>query len=155
FLPTATAGKEIVLEFRSFSPDGSGIDVAVVDRPVTKAADRAGDDTFAVERPRPRATTPFMWQHAFDPALTHAESSKKFLMIDFEATWCGPCHSMDQWIWTDAEVAGLLAKGYVGVKLDADIEKNLVKRFNIAGYPTMVVLGADGKELKRVVGYQS
>ena len=62
---------------------------------------------------------------------------------------------MDDWIWTDAEVAGLLNAGYIGVKLDGDIEKTLVKRFNVAGYPTMIMLDESGTETRRAVGYQS
>jgi thiol-disulfide isomerase/thioredoxin len=155
FLHTADPKKDVVLEFRSFAPDGSAIDFAVVDRPVTKKEDRAGDDLYRDERTRPRATTPFTWGHAFDEAAAKAKSSNRRLMIDFEATWCGPCHAMDQWVWSDAEVAGVLSAGYVGVKLDADLEKALVKRFNVAGYPTMIVLDPSGKEVARVVGYQS
>ena len=147
--------RTLVLEFRAFSPDGRSIDFAVVDRPATKAGDRAGDDVLAVERGRPRATAPFTWGHTFDDALAQAKASSRRLFIDFETTWCGPCKSMDEWIWTDADVAALLKKGYVGVKLDGDIEKALVKRFNVNGYPTMVVLDASGHETSRVLGYQS
>jgi len=148
-------GRDIVLEFRGISPDGRAIDMAVVDRPVTKAEDRMGDDMLAVERTRPRATTPFVWGHDLDAALAQAKTAGRKVFIDFETDWCGPCKSMDQWIWTDAEVAALLNAGYVGVKLDGDIEKALVKRFAVGGYPTMIVLEGSGAESWRVVGYQS
>jgi thiol:disulfide interchange protein DsbD len=62
---------------------------------------------------------------------------------------------MDEWIWTDAEVAGRLNAGFIGVKIDADLEKAIVKRYNISGYPAMVVVDATGKEVKRVLDYQS
>ena len=62
---------------------------------------------------------------------------------------------MAEWIWTDVDVAKLLNAGYVGVKLDGDIEKALVKQFNVTAYPTMVILDSAGKELKRMVGYRS
>jgi thiol:disulfide interchange protein DsbD len=62
---------------------------------------------------------------------------------------------MDEWIWTDAEVAAKLNAEYLGVKIDVDLEKPLVKRFGTSGYPTMIILNADGSELKRVVEYQS
>jgi thiol-disulfide isomerase/thioredoxin len=153
FLPKGD--KELVLEFRGFSPDGRAIDFAVVDRMVTKAIDRAPDDMLASERSRPRATTPFVWVHDFSTALVNAESSGKRIIVDFETTWCGPCKSMDEWIWTDLQVAGRLNEGFVGVKLDGDIEKALVKKFNVAGYPTILVLGANGVEQKRALGYQS
>jgi thiol:disulfide interchange protein DsbD len=57
---------------------------------------------------------------------------------------------LDEWIWTDAEVAGVLNAGYVGVKLDGDLEKDLVSRFHVDGYPTVIVLDSVGKEMQRV-----
>jgi len=146
---------EFVLEFRSFSPDGRSIDFAVVDKPVTKKEDRAGDDITAAERSRPRAPTPFVWGHDLDAAIAQANSASKKVIVDFETTWCGPCKTMDDWIWTDAAVATLLHQNYIGVKLDGDIEKALVKRFDVKGYPTMVILDGSGAVLKTVVGYQS
>ena len=148
--------KELVLEFRAFSPDGRRLTFALVDRPVTKAEDRAPDDTVAAERTRPRTQAPFAWGHGdFESALSKAKSAGRKLIIDFETTWCGPCKTMDQWIWSDAEVAAVLNAGFAGVKLDGDVEKTLVKRFAVAGYPTVVVLDSDGKETQRFVGYKS
>jgi hypothetical protein len=49
----------------------------------------------------------------------------------------------------------LAYRGYVGVKLDGDIEKALVGRFKVVSYPTMIVLDASGAEERRAVGYQS
>ena len=45
--------------------------------------------------------------------------------------------------------------GFVGVKLDGDVEKALVARFDVVGYPTGLVLDATGAVTKRFVGYQS
>ena len=150
-----TGGTELVLEFRSFSPDGRSITFAAVDRPVTKAEDRAGDDIVASERGRPRAKEPFVWDHDLEAALFRAKSANRKVIIDFETTWCGPCKTMDEWIWTDAEVASLLRAGFFGVKLDGDVEKAYVKRYAVAGYPTVVVLDPAGKETSRLVGYRS
>jgi thiol-disulfide isomerase/thioredoxin len=150
-----TAGKDLVLEFRSFSPDGRSISFAVVDRPVTKAEDRAGDDTVAAERGRPRAKMPFIWEKNLDAALARAKSTGRKVIVDFWTTWCGPCAAMDQWIWTDAEVASVLNAGYIGVKLDGDVEKALVTRFTVVGYPTVLVLDPSSREVARFAGYRS
>lgn len=147
--------KESVLEFRGFSPDGRSIDFAVVDKPVTKAADRKPDDMLAPERSRPRTKVPLEWSHSLAPALAKAKAEKKLVFIDFETTWCGPCKSMDEWIWTDADVAAAMAGKYISVKLDGDIEKAIVKKYNVVGYPTMLVIDETGKEIWRAVGYQS
>jgi thiol-disulfide isomerase/thioredoxin len=156
FLERGEGARDIVLEFRSFENDGSAITFAVVDRPVTKAEDRLPDDMLVSERPRARTPTPLAWSHNLDEALSKAKASGKRVFIDFETTWCGPCKTMDEWIWTDAEVAALLAGGFVGVKLDGDIEKAHVKRFGVAGYPTMIIVDpASGEAQKKVSGYQS
>jgi thiol-disulfide isomerase/thioredoxin len=156
FIERGGGARDIVLEFRSFSQDGSAITFAVVDLPVTKAEDRLPDDMLVSERPRARTTTPVTWSHKLDEAMAEAKASGKRVFIDFETTWCGPCKTMDDWIWTDAEVAAILNAGYVGLKLDGDIEKAHVKRFGVAGYPTMVVVDpATGQAVKTVTGYQS
>src|SRR5262249_38567874 len=143
-------------EFRGISADGRSIDFAVVDRPITKKADRAPDDTLAAERPRPRAAKPFAWRHGdFEGALNEARATKRRVLVDFETTWCGPCKTMDDWIWNDAEVVERLSAGYVGVKLDGDLEKAAVARFDVVGYPTGLVLDSAGAVVKRFTGYQS
>jgi hypothetical protein len=63
---------------------------------------------------------------------------------------------MDEWIWTDAEVVAVLRAGYVGVKLDGDIEKAHVRRYDVTGYPNILIVDpASGTPIKSVKGYQS
>ncbi|HEX3745179.1 MAG TPA: thioredoxin family protein [Bryobacteraceae bacterium] len=154
FVPRAD-GQELVLEFRGVTPDGRSLSFAVVDRKVTKAADRAPDDTLAAERARPRTTQPFPWIAGdLEKGVAEAKASGRKTIVDFWTSWCGPCHSLDEWIWSDAEVAAALSEGYVGVKFDGDLSKDAVARFHVEGYPTLIVLDSSGKEVRRF-GYMT
>ena len=81
-----------------------------------------------------------------------AKSSKKLVVFDFFATWCGPCKAM-------APAMEQMEKKYAGKiefrKIDVDQEPELAQQYNITGVPTIVVLSADGKILDSTVGLQT
>jgi len=156
FLQRGDDEADLVLEFRSFAEDGSSITFAVVDHPISKAEDRLADDMVAEERSRPRTATPYTWMEDLDKAMAAAKNSGKQIFLYFEADWCGPCHTMDQWIWTDAEVVSELREEYVGVKLDFDIEKERASHYEVNGLPNILIVDpASGTAIKSVKGYQS
>src|ERR1051325_7657252 len=51
------------------------------------------------------------------------------VLLDFQATWCGPCRSME------STVAQLKAQGYPVRKVDVDREPDLVARYGIGPIP--------------------
>jgi thiol-disulfide isomerase/thioredoxin len=156
FLQRGADEADLVLEFRSFAADGSSITFAVVEYEMSKAEDRLADDMVAEERSRPRSTTPYTWTGDLDGAIIAANASGQRVFLYFETDWCGPCKTMDQWIWTDAEVVAALEARFVGVKLDGDIAKEQVRRYEVVGYPHILIVDpASGSALRRVKGYQS
>ena len=74
--------------------------------------------------------------------------SPALVMVDFWATWCGPCKII-------APVIEELAKEYAGkvtfAKVNTDENPDLAGRYNIRGIPTLIFF-KDGKILDQVVG---
>jgi tetratricopeptide (TPR) repeat protein len=91
---------------------------------------------------------------SYDQILARAKQENKYVFIDFFATWCGPCKRMDEKTFTDAKVQDLLNSM---IAADWDAEKDphvdVAKKYKVSAYPTMIVIGPDGKEVDRHLGY--
>lgn len=75
-------------------------------------------------------------------------SSDKPVLVDFWATWCGPCRQM-------APVIDSLAERYAGRvkvgKLDVDHNPAVAQRFNVRGIPTLLLF-KNGRPVDQIVG---
>lgn len=80
----------------------------------------------------------------FFSSSVYAETPKGVL-LDFTATWCGPCQKMSPLI------SRLKREGYPIRKVDVDQEPALAKRFNVSSIPAFVLV-VEGKEVARSVG---
>ena len=72
-------------------------------------------------------------------------------LVDFSATWCGPCREM-------APVIKHLAEKYQGrvtmVEVDISARPDVATHYMVQSIPT-VILFDQGREIKRLVGVQS
>jgi cytochrome c biogenesis protein CcdA/thiol-disulfide isomerase/thioredoxin len=84
------------------------------------------------------------WRSSLADGIAAARAEQKPLLIDFWATWCKNCLTMDKTTFEDEKVKAALA-GYVKVKfqaedLDAQPAKALMQKFDAVGLPTYVIL---------------
>jgi thiol-disulfide isomerase/thioredoxin len=70
------------------------------------------------------------------------------VLLDFTASWCGPCKQMQP------TVERLTAQGYAVRQIDIDREPQLAAQFRITGVPCFVMV-VDGRETGRLVGASS
>ena len=106
------------------------------------------------------------WGTDYKGALALAKAQNKLVLLDFTGSdWCGYCKLLDKEVLSQPSFKDFADKNYVAVTLDyphgtpqSDTVKQqndaLAKQYNIEGFPTLIVLDADGKELGREVGYQ-
>ncbi len=86
------------------------------------------------------------WRKTLEAAQAEALKTRKPIMIDFYTDWCKICKIMDAEAYVDASVVEKTQK-FVMVKVNAEQRTDLVLRFKITGYPTLIWLDTDGKIL--------
>lgn len=132
----------------SVHPSGRQIVLEGYDPGITRKEDAEKRDPYAADRKAARSgkAVPFLTDLA--TAQQNARREKKNLLVKFEATWCGPCKVMDELVFTADEVVAAAGQT-VCVRIDGDQQPELKKQFKANGYPTIILLSPEGKELKR------
>lgn len=92
------------------------------------------------------------WEKNLDGGLAKAKSEGKPVMIDFYTDWCGWCKKLDADTYSNQRVQDL-ARSFICLKVNGDKFPNLVSKYLIEGYPTIVFLDPAGAEVARIVGY--
>lgn len=70
------------------------------------------------------------------------------VLVDFWATWCGPCRMQGP------AVEKLAEEGYNVGKINVDNEGELAERYHVMNIPTLIIF-KNGEEKERMVGVQS
>jgi thiol:disulfide interchange protein len=108
----------------------------------------------------PAAVLAFLKKHQAPPitsdelmraALSKAGAENKRVFLHFGAPWCGWCHRLENWM-EKPEVAPILAKAFVDLKIDVDRNpggKALCDKMGAgkSGIPWIAILDAEGKTL--------
>ena len=101
----------------------------------------------------------------YKKAQQEAKAGNKFLLLDFTGSdWCGWCKKFDREILLQPEFKDYARNNLVIVELDFPRAKpqtpelrkqnrELAQQYEIVGFPTIVVLNADGQKLWRYDGY--
>jgi protein disulfide-isomerase len=106
------------------------------------------------------------WLTDLPQAQAQAKTENKIVLMDFTGSdWCGWCIKFKKEVFDTQEFQDYAAKNVVLVELDyprkkeqsAELKKAnaaLKDKYGISGYPTLIVLDKNGKEIGKQVGYE-
>lgn len=72
----------------------------------------------------------------------------KVVLVDFFATWCGPCRMLSPIL---EEIKEENDGKFEIVKVDVDESEKLARKFGIMSVPTMIIF-QDGTEAEKIIG---
>ena len=90
--------------------------------------------------------------------LLLAKQENKLIFMDCYTGWCGPCKALAKNVFTQEKVGDFFNSRFINVKYD--MEKGDGKMLNeqykqhIVGYPTMLLINAEGKVLQQLAGFK-
>jgi len=96
---------------------------------------------------------PVEWHPWGDEAFARARTEDKPILLDIGAVWCHWCHVMDRESYEDPEVAALINRLFIAVKVDRDERPDVDARYQAAvsaisgqgGWPLTAFLTPDGR----------
>jgi len=110
----------------------------------------------ATKKPHKVPRVPWLTDLSWATVLDRAHTADQPILIDFTATWCGPCKLLDVMVFTEKSVIEELANV---VTFQVDIDKpeyqQLKQDLAIEVVPTLVWCNKRGEEIDRFTGYVS
>ncbi len=93
-----------------------------------------------------------IWVKTLDDAKKMAKATNKFILIDFNASWCQPCKMMESDFFYNQKYKENLDK-FIAVSIDIDYNKDIATFYNVSSIPNVKVVDVQGNVIHEVRGY--
>jgi thioredoxin-related protein len=95
------------------------------------------------------------WHPDGDAAWRTARDGGRPLLLVFSSDRCYYCRKMMRDTLSDPQVVADIRRGYVATIVRAADRPQLVQLAGVRAFPTTILIGPDGRERDRIVGYRS
>ena len=91
-------------------------------------------------------------RYSLDEALARARAENKLVLADIAAIWCTACRKLDKKVFSDASVLKAIDERFVFARIEYESEEGeaFIERYDVLGYPTLLILDADGNKLSQL-----
>ena len=106
-----------------------------------------------------------LWSTNYEESLKKAAAENRMVLLEFTGSdWCPPCKKLAEDVFAQPPFAEFASANLVPVKLDFPrraeqseeqraANQALAKKYQVEGFPTVILLDSKGAELAREVGY--
>ena len=127
----------------------------------------SADSEEVADAPAVSKSVPKGWTEDFEAARQQAAKEGKLILIDFSGSdWCGWCKKMDEEVFSQDRFVREVTKKFVLVMVDSPRDKSmlsalarkqnqkLTEKYEVRGFPTVVIVNPDGEKVKSHSGYR-
>lgn len=113
----------------------------------------------AVGAIEPQSTSKINWLTNYDEAVNQSRSTGKPILLFFTGSdWCGWCHKLENEVLNTVEFADSINDKFIFVTVDFPLKspldpatakqnKELQQKFDVRGYPTIILVDSEQKQL--------
>ena len=106
---------------------------------------------------KPTTTIVSFEEADWDKSKTRAAAEGKLYFVDFDASYCATCRNMDESTYMSQQLADYMQNNVVALRVNVQDFDGVMwsQQYEVEALPTMLIFDAQGKLVKRLVGYKS
>ena len=88
-----------------------------------------------------------VWRQWDAAAFAAAQREHKPIILSIVTAWSHGCDEMDRTVYARPDIAALVSRRFVAIRVDADRRPDIASRYTLGGWPTTAFLTSDGELL--------